>query len=174
MKSKGLIIVLMGLFSLASVIKAAEESTPEDPAETTEPAELPDLNKGQKKAVNKLSEKFDVPEITVLELRESGMGWGEVGHALSLAERSGEPLDEIVALRESGMGWGQIAKKYDLKLGKVKKDVKFAESQGKKFDKASRPNKRIRSQKIKHRHKVKKHGSHSHPKRHPGRRGPKK
>lgn len=78
----------------------------------------------EKKAVKKLSRNFDVSEETILDLRSKKYGYGEISHALIISEKSGESVEDIIALRESGMGWGEISKKYDLKPGKIKKEVK--------------------------------------------------
>jgi hypothetical protein len=75
----------------------------------------------------KLAEKFDVPEKVITRLRESGMGYGEIDHALTLADRlpggiRRENVREIVEMRESGMGWGQIAHELDTTMGAARRD----------------------------------------------------
>jgi hypothetical protein len=77
----------------------------------------------------KLAEKFDVPEKVIVRLRESGMGYGEIDHALTLADRlpggiKRENVREIVEMRESGMGWGQIAHELDTTMGAAKRDFR--------------------------------------------------
>jgi len=86
---------------------------------------------GEIKVISKLAKQFKVEEQSIVNLRKEGYGYGEISHALVIAEKSGKSLDEIISLRNSGMGWGEIAKKYGLKLGtinasakKVEKDIK--------------------------------------------------
>jgi hypothetical protein len=81
----------------------------------------------------KLAEKFDVPDKVITRLRESGMGYGEIDHALTLADRlpggiQRENVREIVEMRESGMGWGQIAHELDTTLGAARRDFRTSPS----------------------------------------------
>ena len=103
----------------AGIQKIEKEQNPDIKAEKQEPA-----SPGEKKVVAKLAGQFKVEEHIIINLRTLGYGYGEISHALVTAEKSGKSLDEIVSLRNSGMGWGEIAKKYDLKLGRIEKDVK--------------------------------------------------
>jgi len=52
---------------------------------------------------------------------DSGMGYGEVKHALTLSEQNGGDLQSVLDLRESGMGWGEIAQQQGATLGSAKK-----------------------------------------------------
>jgi len=103
----------------AGIQKIEKEQNPDIKAEKQEPA-----SPGEKKVVAKLAGQFKVEEHIIINLRTLGYGYGEISHALVIAEKSEKSLDEIVSLRNSGMGWGEIAKKYDLKLGRIEKDVK--------------------------------------------------
>src|SRR3989339_664738 len=100
---------------------------------------------GAKKAIAYLAKKFNVTEQVIIDLRNKDFGYGEIMHALVISSKSGQPLDTIVALRESGMGWGEIAKKYDLKLGtitsEVKKDKKFIKKDVTKQEMKEKPEK---------------------------------
>ncbi len=87
-----------------------------EPPKTVEPV-APDTRDPSGK-VGALAKEFAVPERQVAELREKGMGWGEVRHALSLSQRSGKSVTEVMALRDSGLGWGQVAHRLGVKLGK--------------------------------------------------------
>ena len=73
------------------------------------------------KKAGELASRYKVEEKDIRDLRDKGMGWGEVDNALAIAERSGKPLSEIMKLRESGMGWGKIARQYGFSLGEVKR-----------------------------------------------------
>lgn len=86
-------------------------------------------NDGAEHVRQELAEKFDVPEKVIIRLRESGMGYGEIDHALTLADRlpggiNRENVREIVEMRESGMGWGQIAHELDTTMGAAKRDFR--------------------------------------------------
>lgn len=71
---------------------------------------------GQEKQVERLAAEHGVEAEEVRALREKGLGWGEVEHALSISRRSGRPVSEIMAQRESGMGWGRIAERSGVSL----------------------------------------------------------
>lgn len=62
----------------------------------------------------KLAREFQQSAADVQALRDRGMGWGEIRHALHISQRSGKPVNEIVELRDSGMGWGEIAARYNV------------------------------------------------------------
>ncbi len=53
-------------------------------------------------------------------LRDEGLGWGEIGHALAVSALARTPLSSVQALRETGMGWGEIAVYHGLKLAEVR------------------------------------------------------
>lgn len=134
MNAKPWVFVLAACLALPAAAqddgKEKERSSVETPADTE--------SKGAKKHLEKLSSEFGVTEARLVELREKGMGWGEIGHALAIAQKSGKPLDDVLKLRESGMGWGEIAKQYGFKLGEIKGNAKKAEALGKKADAAKR------------------------------------
>jgi len=56
-----------------------------------------------------LRSDIDLPQEQVEELRESGLGYGEIAIAQELAEQSGKTVDEAIALFNQGHGWGEIA-----------------------------------------------------------------
>jgi hypothetical protein len=74
--------------------------------------------------VDKLAAKYSVPAEEIAALRQKGMGWGEIGHALAISQKAGAPLADVVKLRDSGMGWGAICGKYGFKLGDVARKSK--------------------------------------------------
>ena len=67
-----------------------------------------------------VSREFDVP-VTVLEEQRTrtGLGYGGLMVANSLAGETGRSFDEIVAMKRSGMGWGRIAQENGVKLGPI-------------------------------------------------------
>lgn len=134
MKRVTVIVAVLVLFGFGYVV--AEESvtpTTETEQKTEVKVEKQEpTSPGEKKVITKLAKQFKVEEQTIVNLRTLGFGYGEISHALVIAEKSGKSLDEIVSLRNSGMGWGEIAKKYDLKLGKIKTEVRKIEKDIKK------------------------------------------
>jgi hypothetical protein len=121
MKKRTLLAILI-LTAVAPITPGFAEEPPvaqPEPAEPEKPA--------KERFVTELSRKYNVPESEIVALREKGLGWGEVGHALAIAQKSGKPLSEVMALRDSGLGWGQISQKYGFKLGEIKKEAKFVE-----------------------------------------------
>ncbi len=59
-----------------------------------------------------LSEAFEVPYEDLEALRDDRYGIGEIARAYLLAEAAGVDVQEIIDLRNSGLGWGQIKKEY--------------------------------------------------------------
>lgn len=110
-----------------NIQKTEKEQKPEIKTEKQEPT-----SPGEQKVISKLAKQFKVEEQIIINLRTLGYGYGEISHALVISQRTGVPIDQVISLRDSGMGWGQIAKKYDLKLGKIKADVKKIENDIKK------------------------------------------
>jgi hypothetical protein len=72
---------------------------------------------GQRKQVDKLAAEFKVEAKDVQALRDQGLGWGEVRHALDISRSAKVPVADVMKLRKDGMGWGQIADKYGTKVG---------------------------------------------------------
>jgi hypothetical protein len=103
----------------AALALAVFSARAEDPPKTEEPPkeEVKYAASGQEKQVEKLSAEFGVEKDEVRSLREKGLGWGEVRHALAISRKSGKPVADILKLREGGMGWGEIAKKEGVRLG---------------------------------------------------------
>lgn len=96
------------------------QTPPETPPPPAEPPVPPEWkNRGARKQGQKLAAQLGVTEQAVFDLRAKGLGWGEVRHALAIAQKSGQPLSEVLKLKDSGMGWGQIAQHYGFKLGEV-------------------------------------------------------
>lgn len=91
----------------------AEESKEKTPPKPEAKPAAP----GQQKQVDKIAAEFGVAKEEVSGLRDKGLGWGEVRHALSLSQKTGKPVGAILKMREDGMGWGEIAKKEGVKLG---------------------------------------------------------
>ncbi|HEY3290147.1 MAG TPA: hypothetical protein VGK87_08485 [Anaerolineae bacterium] len=61
--------------------------------------------------------KFGVNVTDVVQLHNSGWGFGEIYQLYALAKMSNKTPAQIQAMRDSGMGWGQIVKALGLKHG---------------------------------------------------------
>ncbi len=76
----------------------------------------------------KLATKFDVDAHVISKLRDRGLGYGEIDHALTLAERmpdgvTRENVKHVLELRQDQhMGWGQVAHELDTTLGAAKRE----------------------------------------------------
>jgi len=117
MKKSMLCLAVLTAFAAAGA-RAEEPPKAEDPPKAEAPKDrTAKPAPGQQKQADKLAAEFGVTAEEVSALREKGMGWGEVRHALSLSQKTGKPVGDIVKMRESGLGWGEIAKKEGVKLG---------------------------------------------------------
>jgi hypothetical protein len=96
-------------------------------ASPTEPAPL-----------SRLAAHYRVSERELVSLREQGMGWSEIGHAVAIAEKSGEPLNDVVDLRKSGLDWSQIAGRFGFTLSDVGDEAKSIEEQGRAAERTRR------------------------------------
>lgn len=109
--------VTRGLALLGLLAAPAFAATTDEPR--TDETKTHDEAKGQERMASRLAKEFATTEDEVKGLREQGLGWGEVRHALEISRRSGQPVSEVMKLRNNGMGWGQIARHYGFKLGDV-------------------------------------------------------
>ena len=109
-------------------------------SDDTRPAKPPatDQNPGTQTQVSKLAAKYDVPPAEITSLRSRGLGWGEIGHALAIAQRAGVSVDDVMKLRRSGMGWGRISQKYGFKLGAVTGRAKEIAKAGRSAERTDR------------------------------------
>lgn len=64
--------------------------------------------------------EFGVADTLLEEQRtRTGLGYGGLMIANSLARETGRSFDDIVAMKQSGMGWGRIAQENGVKLGPI-------------------------------------------------------
>jgi hypothetical protein len=75
----------------------------------------------------KLATKFGVDEADIAGLRDQNLGYGEIDHTLTLAERlpggiTDENVAHVLEQRQGGTGWGQIAHAQGTTLGNAKKE----------------------------------------------------
>ena len=75
---------------------------------------------GRERVLSAISHETDVPVTTLAAQRDqTGLGYGGLFIANSLASATGKTFDEIAALKASGHGWGWIAKQNNVKLGPI-------------------------------------------------------
>lgn len=93
---------------------------------------------GQSRVTQAIAKELKVQESVVTNLRNKGLGYGEVTIAVALAQElqkrdktltTQQALDRIQARRDAGQGWGEVAHDLDLKLGHVVSEVKKAEKE---------------------------------------------
>lgn len=118
MKKSTLCLAVLTAFAAAGA-RADDPAKTESPPKAEESKDRPAAKPvpGQRKQIDKLTSEFGVTKEEVAGLRDKGLGWGEVRHALALSQKTGKPVGEIMKMREDGMGWGEIAKKEGVKLG---------------------------------------------------------
>lgn len=81
----------------------------------------------------KLAAKFGVDEAEIASLRGENLGYGEIDHTLTLAERmpggiTDENVGQVLEMRQDQhMGWGQIAKSQGTTLGNAKREFPVQE-----------------------------------------------
>jgi len=146
-----LLSLVLGLGSTA-VVMAQDEQPDADAEEPEVVTDTPDVDAEdqpdfQSHHAEKLSERYNISEERVEELRSDGMGWGEVNIALALSDRiatesvdseNPQTLDDalsgVLTERADGKGWGEIANDHGFTLGEV-----VSESKGFKPEKVDRP-----------------------------------
>lgn len=75
---------------------------------------------GEDRVLDRMSSDLGVPVETLRQQqRTSGLSFGNLFIANSLARSTGKSFDEILATRRSGKGWGQIARENNVRLGEV-------------------------------------------------------
>lgn len=67
---------------------------------------------------SRLRDRFQIGDPSITELRNQGLGYGEIGILHSLSEASGTEASELLRLRqEEKMGWGKIAGHVNTSVG---------------------------------------------------------
>ena len=119
--------VLTALLVCGGVVFAADEPPTNNEAPTSPDDQEASTPEGTARVTDRLAEKFHVETKVISDLREKNLGYGEIDHALTLANQlpggaTQENIDQIMTLRqEKDMGWGQIAQELDTKLGAAKR-----------------------------------------------------
>lgn len=106
-----------------------------------------DANAGeQTEVLMNISHDTGVPVETLkMQRAQTGLGYGGLLIANSLASATGRTFAEIAALKASGQGWGEIAKSYHLKL---KPFVKQAHQLNKAITSLEKSERKIAKEKI--------------------------
>jgi hypothetical protein len=84
----------------------------------------------QPPALSRVASKYGVSQKELSVLREQGMGWSEIGHAVAIAKKSGQPLADVVDLRKSGLDWSQIARRFGFTVTDVAAEASEVERDG--------------------------------------------
>lgn len=75
---------------------------------------------GEDRVLTRLSDDLGLSKETLKQQKEqSGLSYGNLFIANSLAKSSDTTFDQITAERKSGKGWGQIANSHNIRLGEV-------------------------------------------------------
>lgn len=66
-----------------------------------------------------LSERYDVDQDKLKDLRKEGMSWEDIHTAAAISERSGQELDQIVEMRKQGQDWGSISQSFGFDVNEL-------------------------------------------------------
>ena len=114
MKTKILLFALVALFSLTAAVVAAP-TIKQTIASINADASKPD---GPAKVVQSISKSTGVPAATLEKQKAStGLTYGDIFAAHSIAKASGKQFAEIVALKKKGQTWDQIAEANGVDIG---------------------------------------------------------
>ncbi|HEX9780636.1 MAG TPA: hypothetical protein VGB20_05410 [bacterium] len=124
-----ILVAAVGMLAVSPVLaQDTEPPVTEPPAVEEPPSDLDEqasTPEGVAKVTQQLAGEFGVEESVIGDLRQEQFGFGEIHHALSLAEQlpggaTQENIDQVVAMRtEQKLGWGQISQELGTKLGTV-------------------------------------------------------
>lgn len=123
MKTKTLFLALAVLFSAATAVVAAPD------LKQTIASINADANKpgGPEKVVQSISRTTGVPAATLEKQKAStGLTYGDIFAAHSIAKASGKNFAEIAALKKKGQTWDQIAEANGVDVGGKKTAKKTA------------------------------------------------
>ncbi|MBI3986538.1 MAG: hypothetical protein HY343_06445 [Lentisphaerae bacterium] len=83
-----------------------------------------------------LATKYGIEQARITQMRNDGMGWGEIEISLAIAQKlsaastatppltMNDALTQVQARRTAGEGWGLIAKNLGFKLGEIVRSVR--------------------------------------------------
>jgi hypothetical protein len=133
---KRLLFLLSFLSAMPVLAQEFPTGTLIDPTTTTSPSvTVPD----EGPLINEFSVRFNVGAGDIAALRQRGVGWTELGNALSIAQRSGRPLQEVVNSRAAGTEWDVVAQRFGVLPGMVDEDVRFLSQRVIDFHLQNRP-----------------------------------
>ena len=114
MKTKILSLALVGLFSVTGAVLAAptvKQTINNINADASKPG-------GPAKVVQSISKSTGVPAATLEKQKTStGLTYGDIFAAHSIAKAAGKNFNEIVALKKKGQTWDQIAEANGVDIG---------------------------------------------------------
>ena len=121
MKTKILSFALVVLFSMTAALFAAptiKQTVANINADATKPG-------GPERVVQSISKSTGVPAATLEKQKTStGLTYGDIFAAHSIAKASGKNFNEIAALRKKGQNWDQIAEAHGVDIGGKKTTAK--------------------------------------------------
>ena len=121
MKTKTLSLALTVLFSVTTAVVAAptiKQTIASINADANKPG-------GPERVVKSISKSTGVPAATLESQKAStGLTYGDVFAAHSIARASGKTFADIVALKKKGQTWDQVAEANGVSLGGQKKVAK--------------------------------------------------
>ena len=121
MRTKIFLFALVALFSATGAVVAAptiKQTIASINAEASEP-------EGAAKVVKSISKSTGVPAATLESQKAStGLTYGDIFAAHSIAKASGKTFDQIASLKVKGQTWDRIAEDNNVSLGGQKKVVK--------------------------------------------------
>ena len=123
MKTKYFLFAAVAGFSLATLqVQAAtiRQTIASINADASKPG-------GPERVVKSISKSTGVPAATLeTQKAKTGMTYGDIFAAHSIAKASGKNFDQIAALKAKGQSWDQIADANNVSLGGQKKTTKTA------------------------------------------------
>lgn len=86
------------------------------PTVTLTPTVTPVANTNR--VAEEIAANYGITLTKIVELHNTGIGYGEIVIALELAKASGKSLEEILAMKDQETGWGEIAQALGIAPGK--------------------------------------------------------
>lgn len=119
--------VVLGGCVATLCVASAWAKTPPDEAEEQQLDQEAATPAGTQHVTQRLMQEFGVDEARISSLRDERLGYGEIHHALSLAQQmpggiTDDNINQLLQMwQDQHLGWGQIAQQLDTKLGPVVK-----------------------------------------------------
>lgn len=88
------------------------------PTVTVTPTETITPTTSANRVAEEIAANYGITLTKIVELHNTGIGYGEIVIALELAKASGKSLEEILAMKDQETGWGEIAQALGIAPGK--------------------------------------------------------